>query len=287
MGGIEPQLEPMTPEEFRLLADLVQEHCGIRLREEMRFLVERRIGTRVRALGLPDFGAYHRFLRHGAGRRAELETAVELLATHETYLFREPLQLRAFSREILPELAERRARERRLHIWSAGCSTGEEAYTAAILLEETGLFEGWEVRIFGSDIARRALAVARTGAYGSHAFRNPEAEELRRWFRPEGDRWVVADSVRRLVSFGYVNLLDPGAASLVARADLVFCRNVLIYFDMPERRRAVQLFHHKLADGGYLLLGHSETLLDVTADFELVQLRNDLVYRKPRPARDG
>jgi chemotaxis protein methyltransferase CheR len=284
MDGIEPQLEAMTPEAFRLLADLVQAHCGIHLREEMRFLVERRIGARVRALGLPDFGAYYRYLRYDAGRRAELETAVELLATHETYLFREPLQLRAFSREVLPELAERRARERRLHIWSAGCSTGEEAYTAAILLKETGLFEGWEVRIFGSDIARRALAAARTGAYGGHAFRNPEAEQIRRWFRLEGDRWVVADAVRSLVSFGYVNLLDPGTAGLVARADLVFCRNVLIYFDLPERRRAVQLLSDKLADGGYLLLGHAETLLDVTADFELVQLRHDLVYRKPPAA---
>ncbi len=280
MSGSEP-LGPMTPEDFRLLADLVRDHCGIRLREETRFLVERRIGARVRALGLPDFGAYYRYLRYDAARRAELETAVELLATHETYLFREPLQLRAFSREILPELAARRARERRLHIWSAGCSTGEEAWTAAILLLETGLFEGWEVRVFGSDIARRALAVARTGAYGGYAFRNSEAEAIRRWFRREGDRWVVADAVRTMVSFGYVNLLDPGSAGMVTRADLIFCRNVLIYFDLPERRRVVQLFEDRLADGGYLLLGHAETLLEVTADFELVPLRHDLVYRKP------
>ncbi len=239
---------------------------------------------RVRALGLPDFDAYYHHLRYGAARRAELETAVELLATHETYLFREPLQLRAFSQEVLPELARLRARERRLHVWSAGCSTGEDAYTAAILLQETCLFEGWEVRIFGSDIARRALAVARAGAYGSHAFRTPEAERIRRWFRRDGDRWVVAEGVRKMVSFGYVNLLDPAATALVARADLIFCRNVLIYFDLPERRRVAQLFHDKLADGGYLLLGHSETLLDVTADFELVQLRHDLVYRKPLAA---
>ncbi len=272
---------PMTPEDFRLLADLVRGHCGIRLREETRFLAERRIGARVRALGLPDFGAYYRYLRYDPARRGEMETAVELLATHETYLFREPLQLRAFSREVLPDLAARRAGERRLQIWSAGCSTGEEAYTAAILALETGLFDGWEVRVFGSDIARRALAVARTGAYGGHAFRNPEAEAMRRWFRRDGDRWVVADAVRKMVSFGYVNLLDPGSAGLVARADLVFCRNVLIYFDLPERRRVVQLFEDKLAEGGYLLLGHAETLLDVTADFELVPLRHDLAYRKP------
>ncbi len=280
MGGPEP-LRPMTPEDFRLLADLVRGHCGIRLREETRFLAERRIGARVRALGLPDFGAYYRYLRYGAARGAELETAVELLATHETYLFREPLQLRAFSQEVLPELAERRARERRLHIWSAGCSSGEEAWTAAILLLETGLFGGWEVRVFGSDIARRALAAARTGAYAGCAFRNPEAEAIRRWFRRKGDRWVVADAVRKMVSFGYLNLLDPGAAALVARTDLIFCRNVLIYFDLPERRRVVQLFRDRLADGGYLLLGHAETLLDGTADFELVPLRHDLVYRKP------
>jgi chemotaxis protein methyltransferase CheR len=281
MWEVEPRVPPMTPETFRLLRDLVQEHCGIHLRDETRPLVERRLVPRVRALGLPDFAAYHRFLRYDPGRRPEVEAAVELLATHETYFLREPRQLRAFSEEILPALAERNARSRRLQIWSAGCSTGEEAYTAAILVKESGLFEGWEVGVFGSDIARRGLAAARAGVYGGHSFRTPESERLRSWFRREGDRWAATDSIRRLVSFGYVNLLDPWMGHLVARADAIFCRNVLIYFDVPARRGVVRLFHDKLADGGYLLLGHAESLINVTADFELVQLRHDLVYRRP------
>jgi chemotaxis protein methyltransferase CheR len=138
------------------------------------------------------------------------------------------------------------------------------------------------VDVFGSDISRRVLAVARAGAYGPHAFRSIEGEGLKRWFRHEAGRWSVSPEIRRMVSFGHLNLLDEGAMALVGGMDVVFCRNVMIYFDLPTRKRVVRSFHRKLRDGGVLLLGHSESLLHVTADFELVHFRNDLVYRKPR-----
>jgi chemotaxis protein methyltransferase CheR len=206
---------------------------------------------------------------------------VEVLTTNETYFYREPHQLRAFSEEILPLLAAEKGAQRRLRIWSAGCSTGEEVYTVAILLARCGLFEGWDVDVFGSDIARRVLSVARAGAYGERAFRTPEAETIRPFFRVEGGKWHVRPEVRRMASFGYLNLLDEGTSTLVAGADVIFCRNVMIYFDLAARRRVLRMFLDKLRPGGYLLLGHSESLLNVTADFELVHLRNDLVYRKP------
>ncbi len=278
------QSPEMSPVEFRLLRDLIHEHCGIYFRDELRYLVERRLGPRLRVHGLADFDAYHRFLRYDRQRRAELDSAVEALTTNETYFYREPHQLRAFATEILPMVAAARRQERRLRIWSAGCSTGEEAYTIAILVRDSGLFDGWDVNVFGSDIARRVLAVARSGAYGSHAFRAPEAAAIKRWFRPEGAKWLVDDAIRSLVSFGHLNLLDEGMMGLVGRMDVVFCRNVMIYFDIPARKRVLRMFHDKLADGGFLLLGHSESLLNVTADFQLAHLKNDLVYRKPRPA---
>jgi len=140
------------------------------------------------------------------------------------------------------------------------------------------------VDVFGSDIARRVLGLARAGVYGPRAFRTPEAEALRPWFRAEGERWHVTPAVRRLVSFGHLNLLDEAMTGLVGSADVIFCRNVMIYFDLAARKRVVHTFRHKLRDGGYLLLGHSESLLNVTADFEIVHLRHDLVYRKPRLA---
>jgi len=271
----------MTEEEFRLLAELVEEHCGIRFQPETGFLLQRRLSTRLEALGLSDFSSYHRFLRYDPGRRAELEAMVEVLTTNETYFYREPHQLRAFAEEILPALAQERSGARRLRIWSAGCSTGEEVYTVAILVARAGLFRGWDVEVLGTDVARRVLAVARAGAYGPHAFRTEEAETLRPWFRPESGKWVVTDGIRRLACFAHLNLLDGAIAGPSGEVDVLFCRNVLIYFGLETRRRVLRTFLRRLRPGGYLLLGHSESLVQITADFELVSLRHDLVYRRP------
>ncbi len=278
----------MSPEEFRLLRDHVYAHCGILVHEEMKFVMERRLWPRLEALGLPDFGTYHRYLRYDAQRRAELEAAVEALTTHETYFFREPLQLRAFSEELLPQLHRRNAASRRLRIWSAGCSTGEEAYTLSMLLKESALFEGWDVEVYGTDISRRVLVQARRAEYGPSALRATPPEMLARYFEPvAGNKVRVRDDVRAWVSFGHLNLLDEATSHLVPRMDVIFCRNVMIYFDGPARRRLVGLFREKLVPGGYLLLGHSENLLNLGADFELVHLRSDLVYRKPEAAAAG
>jgi chemotaxis protein methyltransferase CheR len=277
----------MTEEEFRLLRDLVEAHCGVSFRDDGRYLLARRLAPRLQALGLATFGEYHRFLRFDPRSAAELEEAVDLLTTNETYLYRDPLQLRAFARELLPGLADVLAPQRRLRILSAGCSTGEEAYTLAILVEESGLFAGWDVEVLGVDVSRRCIAAARAGAYGEHAFRSPEAEPMRRWFRLSGGKWVVEDVIRRRVRFARENLLDPRALATASGLDVVFCRNVMIYFDLPARRRLLRLLHGTLREGGFLLLGHSESLLNVTADFELVHLRGDLVYRRPAAAPEG
>jgi chemotaxis protein methyltransferase CheR len=271
----------MTEEEFRLLRDLVHAHCGLTFRDDMRYLLERRLGPRLETLGLGSFGEYHRFLRYDPGREAELDEAVDLLTTNETYFYREAFQLKAFAAEILPERVRALARERRLRILSAGCSTGEEAYTLAVLVRDSRLFEGWDVEIVGADISRRCLAAARAGAYGEHAFRSPEAAPMRRWFRLRGGKWVVDDAIRQMVRFTHENLLDAGSLASASRLDVLFCRNVMIYFDLPARRRLLRKFHQAMREGAWLLLGHSESLLNVTADFEIVHLESDLVYRKP------
>ncbi len=275
----------LSEEEFRLLRELVHEHCGLTFGEEMRCLLERRLLPRLEALGLASFRDYHHLLRHDPGRQAELEEAVDLLTTNETYFYRTPFQLEAFSKEILPACAAARAKERRLRIVSAGCSTGEEAYTLAVLVRDARLFEEWDVEVIGADISRRCLASAEAGAYGEHAFRNPESEPMRRWFRLRGGKWVVDDAIKRMVRFTRENLLDPRALASVSQVDVLFCRNVMIYFDLPVRRRVLRRFHEALREGGWLLLGHSESLLNVTVDFEIVHLRSELVYRKPPRAQ--
>jgi chemotaxis protein methyltransferase CheR len=271
----------MTEEEFRLLRDVIQAHCGLWFRDSAQYLLERRLAPRLQTLGLGSFSAYHRFLRFDPGREAELDEATDVLTTNETYFFREPYQLRAFAREILPALAETNAAERRLRILSAGCSTGEEVYTVAALVREAGRFEGWDVEIVGADISRRCVAQARAGAYGEHAFRAPEAAPLRRWFHLRGGKWVVDEALRGMVRFQRENLLQARALATVARVDVLFCRNVMIYFEPETRQALLRRFHAKMRDGGWLLLGHSESLINVTADFELVSLTSDLVYRKP------
>ncbi len=272
----------LTAEEYRALRDVIHGHCGLSFDDDLAYLLKSRLGPRVEALGLPDFAAYCRFLRSDPIGRAELEDAVDALATTETYLFREPRQLRAFADELLPALARQNARRRTLRVWSAGCSTGEEAYTVAALILRSGLFDGWDVAVFGTDIVRRVVAVARAGVYGERAFRTPEADEIRSWFTPEGERWRAGESLRRIVSFGHLNLVDDRDAALVAPVDAIFCRNVLIYFDQGARRRALEIFQAKLREGGYLLLGHAESLLHVTAELEPVHLTHDLVYRRRR-----
>jgi chemotaxis protein methyltransferase CheR len=277
----DPSPAPLSEEEFRLLREEIREDCGLWYRDESRYLLEKRLQPRLQALGLADFAAYHRYLRFDPGRELELDEASETLTTNETYFYREPYQLHAFTREILPALAAANARTRRLRILSAGCSTGEEVYTLAALVKESNLFEGWEVDLVGSDLSRRCVAQARAAAYGEHAFRMPDAVPLRRWFHLRGGKWVVDDALRTMVRFQRENLMSPRALSTVYRLDAVFCRNMMIYFDLESRRALLRRLYQKMQGGGWLLLGHSESLLNVTADFDLVHLTSDLVYRKP------
>jgi chemotaxis protein methyltransferase CheR len=271
----------LRPDEFRMLRDLVNSYAGMHFSDDALVLFDRRLSERVSALQLSTFDEYYKYLRFNPRGPTELDEMVERLITTETYLFRQEYQLRAFSRELLPRLAEANASSRRLAVWSAGCSTGEEVYTLAILIHESGLFDGWEVRVFGSDISKHNVAFARRGVYRQASFRTTSPETRRSYFEDVSDGARVKDSIRKYCHFGQLNLLDSGRASIVGRVDVVFCRNVLIYFDLRSRKTVIENLYERLVPGGYLLLGHSESLLNVTTAFELVHLSEDLVYRRP------
>src|SRR5690606_6953748 len=189
----------------------------------------------------------------------------------------------------LPMLAEACHGRKRLRVWSAGCSSGEETYTIAMLILESGLFEareGWDVRVYGSDLSRRCVAAARRGIYSGASFRATSDAAVRAWFVPSGSagangELAVGPEPRALCHFGQMNLLDEERTHLVGRCDVIFCRNVLLYFDGESRRRVIDMFYERLVPGGVLLLGHAESLLNVSTAFELLHLREDLVYRKP------
>ena len=276
-----PEKIPLSAEEFRLLRDLVYDYCGIFFQDDVSYMLERRLNPRLRKLEMTSFIEYYRYLRFHPQRRLEIEEIVELLTTNETYFFRESYQLKAFAEEILPELIERRGRQRRLRIWSAGCSSGEESYTIAMILREQPRLADWNLEVFGNDISRKMLQAARRGVYGKSSFRAIEPYYRDKYFTPADDKLRIDKSLRSITSFGQLNLLDDEMLQLVGQVDVIFCRNVLIYFDQSARRRVVQTFYDKLRRRGYLLLGHSESLMNITTDFELVYLKNDMVYRKP------
>ncbi|TYP00136.1 CheR-type MCP methyltransferase [Geothermobacter ehrlichii] len=274
---------PMSLEEFRLLRDFVYQYCGLHFSEDSRYILEKRLGRRLQHLRLNNYKDYYYYLRYNAARDQELTELINLLTTNETYFFREEFQLRSFSEEIVPEICRRKQEkgERRIRIWSAGCSTGEEPYTIAMLLLENRAVQGWQIEIIGTDISQRVLQVARKGLYGESSFRSTPERYRQRHFRPQDGKWLIDDSVKRLVTISHLNLFDRPRVALLGRMDIIFCRNVIIYFDLPAKKRVVETFYQRLNPGGYLLLGHSESLMNITTLYELKHLQHDMVYQKP------
>jgi chemotaxis protein methyltransferase CheR len=274
---------PLPDDVFRLLRDFIHGYCGIYFDDGSKFLLERRLSRRLEQHRLKSFEEYYHFLRYDRKREEELVILIDNLTTNETYFFRESPQLRAFSEEILPEFRETLAERKVLRIWSAGCSTGEEPYTIAILLLESGeWWRDWQIEILGSDINQRVLHTARKGVYKKNAHRATSPDMLAKYFvADEKGDFRIIDKVKELVSFSSLNLLDPYKTSLVSNMDIIFCRNVIIYFDREAKKKVIESFHHKLRDGGYLLLGHSESLINISNAFALRTLKNDMVYQKP------
>lgn len=284
----------LKPDEFRLLRDSFATRTGLNFTPASRFALERRLRERLMVLKLASFTEYHHYLRFSPHAAEEWDEAVDLLTTNETYFFREERQLRAFQNELLPMLQGQTRDQRRLAIWSAGCSTGEEAYTIAILVHLSRLFPRrvagdsggtWDVRIYGSDISRRCVTAARRGVYTETSFRATTDDVRNTFFFEQHDGWHVGENIRDICHFGQMNLLDEDRSRVLGRADAIFCRNVLIYFDSRARKTAIEVLYDRLNPGGVLLLGHSESLLNVSTAFELLHLKDDLVYRKPLSAR--
>jgi chemotaxis protein methyltransferase CheR len=275
----------MSEEEFHLLRDLVYSYCGLWFDDQNSYLLEKRLGRRLVTHQLKTFREYYQFLRFNRKREQELEDIMDLLTTNETYFFREQQQLKAFSDEIIPELCASKALKagnRRIRIWSAGCSTGEEAYTIAMLLLEIDCLHDWSIEIIGTDISQRVLQHARRGIYRSSAFRATEDYYLKKYFEPQQDgSYRIADSVRKVVTISHLNLLDASKMRMLGSFDLIFCRNVIIYFDQMAKKKAVESFYQTLREAGYLLLGHSESLMNITTLFTLRHFKNDMVYQKP------
>lgn len=273
----------MADNEFLLIRDIIYNYSGLYFTEDNRFLLERRLSARLTHHQLSSFQEYYYYLRYDHDRDQELSDIMDLLTTNETYFFREAFQLKAFTDEIIPELMtiKRGRGDKTIRIWSAGCSTGEEPYTIAMLLLDRPELAGCPIEIIGTDISQRVLHQARKGVYGASAFRVTDDHYKRLYFHEQDGTFRIADRVRELVTFSRLNLYDQSRFLFLGKMDIVFCRNVIIYFDHASKKKVIENFYNTLNSGGFLLLGHSESLMNVTTAFRLRHLKNDMVYEKP------
>jgi chemotaxis protein methyltransferase CheR len=273
----------MTDEEFPLLRDLIYNYSGLFFSEDNRYLLERRLSPRLAQRQLLNFHDYYYYLKYDVSRDQELSDIMDTLTTNETYFFRESFQLKAFTDEIIPEIVKVKAKnsDKIIRIWSAGCSTGEEPYTIAMLLLDKPELAGWKIEIIGTDISQRVLHHARKGVYGNSSFRVTEPHYKSRFFQDQDGGFRVGDQIRELVTFSRLNLYDSSRYLFLGKMDIIFCRNVIIYFDMLAKKRVIESFYNTLLPGGFLLLGHSESLMNITTAFRLRHFKNDMVYEKP------
>ncbi len=265
---------------FRLMRDQIYKRTGMWFADTSKYLLQKRLSPRARELNFESFQKYFYFLQYDPRAEAEFDQIYDLVTTNETYFFREPAQLAAFADEIVPEILSRKT-VRKIRIWLAGCSSGEEPYSIAMLLSEAGYYDRATFEIFASDINQQVLAKARRGHYRESAFRATAGPLRDKYFtRNEDGSWHIHDDIRNRVSFGRLNLYDEPRVSLLGHLDVIFCRNVIIYFDDQSKKVVVSNFYNRLTDSGYLLLGHSESLISLSTQFKLRHLKNDMVYQK-------
>lgn len=265
---------------YRRFTALIHDETGLSFGPNSQFFLERRLASRMSALGDMTARDYLNLLLYDPDRAQEWDLLLTVITTNETYFMRELKQLRCFQRDILPVLWERNGGQK-VRVWSAGCSSGEEPYSLAALVKEDGCYPEGAVEIYATDINSRVLAKARSGIYTESSFRAVDAAFRSRWFtEEEPGRFRVSPTLQKNITFTRLNLFEMGRYALLPAFDVIFCRNVIIYFDLDAKVKVIERFYERLKAPGFLLLGHSESLISVTDKFKLVHLPGDLVYTK-------
>jgi chemotaxis protein methyltransferase CheR len=272
------------------IRDLVYGFAGIYQPENRLRFLEDRCARRMQKLGLASLREYFLHLRNSPGRGAELNELLNEVTIGETCFFRNQPQLDAFQRLVLPMVLANKKHlpMKRIRIWSAGCSTGEEPFTLAMLLleEKAGLLRDCSFEILATDLNQRSLAEAQAGIYGEYATRNLSPYfRVKHFVQEANGKLRVQNSLRSLVRFSRLNLLDDGGMTFMKGIDVIFCCNVLIYFDSASKRRVIQHFYNNLLPNSYLFLGHSESLFGINSDFQLVHFPGSGAYLKSSAPR--
>jgi chemotaxis protein methyltransferase CheR len=283
-GG--PRAEDFKDPAYLKIREVIYQISGIYQADEKFYLLASRCERRMNALKLKEPAQYLEHLTVRGNRDAEMRLLLNEITIGETYMFRSPPQLEALRNVILPQLiaAKGSLGYKRLRLWSAGCSTGEESYTLAMfLLEESEKrLAGWAFEILATDLNDNSLAAAKAGIYGEYALRSTSELLRKKYFHPYDDKKLQAnDKLKSLIRFDRVNLNDDSKMLFQKGMDVIFCCNVLIYFDLASKRKVMQHFHSNLQPGGYLFLGHAESLYQVDDKFHLVHFPGTIGYWKP------
>jgi chemotaxis protein methyltransferase CheR len=266
---------PLQDGTFRSLRDYIYEQTGIFVPDSKKYFLENRLSRRIQENKLSGFDEYLSYLRLKAN--GELKSLYAAVTTNETYFFREPQQFDVFTKHVLPRVLDRK-RNGGIRVWSAACSTGEEPYTIAAILKET--VPSVRAEVFGSDISDGVLDSARRGVYSSYAVRIVPPYYQQKYFRMRGDAYELDAGIRSSVKFLNVNLIDEKAIRTIRDVDVIFCRNVLIYFDDKSKRKAVSLLYDALAPNGFLMVGTSESLHSVTRALQPTVIDKVVLYQK-------
>jgi chemotaxis protein methyltransferase CheR len=272
--------DPLTDDHLRRVCEFLYRRTGIAYTEAKRYYVERRVTDRMQRSGARSFQAY---LDLAHADEAEAEHLINSFTVNETYFYREEHQLRCLSQSLLPEIVARRGPGDLVRLWSAPCSTGEEPYSLAIwLLENWPLVDAYHIEIIGSDIDTRALADAARGVYGERALARLPPDVIERYFERarEGERRIIQD-LRESVHYRPVNLIDAAAMRAQGLFDVIFCRNVLIYFDDASRLEAAHNLYRALRPGGFICLGHTESMSRISDRFAMRRFPDAIVYQRP------
>lgn len=262
-------------DEFR---ELIEQRSGIRFDSSRERFFSTRIREHVKAKGLAGPAELMPIL---LSSNVEYEALLQRLLTHETSFFRYPSAYQALKKRVLPEVYARKlwAKPRKLRIWSAGCSTGEEPYSISITVAESPAFAtGWEIEILATDVSRQAIARATQAVYSPRGIANMTPQQIETYFTPSGGQYEVKPAIRSKVSLVVMNLVQ---CLYLGRMDCIFCMNVLIYFSDEKREQLIRCFYDCLEPGGYLMLGHSDSLGNLPTKFEKIVFDDFMLYRKP------
>jgi chemotaxis protein methyltransferase CheR len=277
----EPVPSKITPEEVQRFCEFLYRRTDMSVTESKRYFIDRRLDERIAATGSTSFQAYFSMLR--ADAEHEIEHLINSFTVNETYFYREDAQLRCMTTDMLDAIVSRKASGDSIRIWSVPCSTGEEPYSIALwLMENWPQVDNYNIEIVGSDIDTRALKAAAEGIYGDRALMRLSPDIVSRYFtRLEEGRYQIDEGLRGSIEFTRVNLIDGADMALQRDFDLIFCRNVLIYFDDASRRVAAENLYDSLRPGGYICLGHSESMSRISPLFSVCRFPDAIVYQRP------